>query len=331
MRTIIIGFSMVLVGLAFGVTLTEISLRTFMPELAAKQKTADLGYIKNIGEVAETALNAKGFRESDAPEDLDEKSWFALGGSTAFGVDVTDAERFSERIEALAGFKVYNAAQAGIEGDITAEFAALKNFQSKAKKAVYVVDMGVPLHVLLAEEAPKNQTKQNFWADFALVKVLTGRPAAVAQTPPAWTATTARKYAQRLAEASAQYRQTNEHFIVLVAPARGHYFENNYGAIHRNNQKLMAEAMRSFQGMYAVDLSYLVKLDYATPEILFNEQNRLNATGHRMLASGFLKQYEAFSTWKSFDELSPDEQAKVREDMRKTQEEEARKKAQRPF
>lgn len=324
MKTLIMSLTMVFVGLLFGLTLTELSLRTFMPELVSAP-LVDTGYIKNVGEGAETP------HKTGSATDLDETSWLALGGSTAFGVGIPEGERFSERIEATTGLKILNAATVGAEGDVEKEFAAATALNSQARKAVYVVDMGVPPHVLLGEAAAETETKEGFFANLALAKVLEGRNVEVAQTIPAWTASAARNYAAKLAKASAKYRQTNEHFIVLVAPARGHYFENSYGTIHRNNQKLMAEAVRSFQGIYAVDLSYLIKLDYANPEILFDAQNRLNATGHRMLASGFLKQFEAFSTWRSFDELSPEEQAKVREDMRKTQEEEARKKAQRPF
>ena len=335
MRPFIIGLLMIIIGLGFGITLTELSLRTFMPELAQKQPEVDTGYIKDAEIKIEATLNEHGFRETDTLADLEPNSWIALGGSTAFGVGVTQDKRFSEQFETLTGLKVYNAAQVGKEGDMAAELEAVKEvvkgWPTKAQKLVYVVDMGLPPHVILQKETTDTNKGDGFLQSLILTQVLTGQTEPAEPTVEAWSAADADNYARKLAKTFVDYRTMNEHFIVLVVPARGHAFDNSFGTIHRNNQKMLTDALRRHQGVYAVDLSFLVKMDYANPDMLYSEQNRLNETGHRMLANGFLKQFETFSTWKSFDELSPEEQEKVREDMRRTEEEEAKKRAQRPF
>lgn len=330
MRTFIIGLFMIFIGLIFGVTLTELSLRTFMPELAQQQPEADTGYIKDLTATSDAKLNEAGFREADTLADLEADSWIALGGSTAFGLGVAEEKRFSENFETLTGQKVYNAAQVGMAGEMKAELAAAEALKPKARKLVYVVDMGVPPSVLLQKEAPKEDTA-SFWDSLVLTQALKGAPQQEQPEIEAWSDADARDYARKLSDTFAQYRTVDEHFIVLVVPARGHGFDNSYGTIHRNNQKMLTDALRRHSGVYAVDLSFLVKMDYANPDDLYNENNRLNDTGHHMLANGFLKQFETFSTWRSFDELSPEEQEKVREDMRKTAEEEAKKRAQQPF
>ena len=332
MRTFIISLSMIVIGLAFGVTLTEVSLRVFMPQLAEKPAAVDTGYITNITAKSDAELNDKGFRETDELSDLDENSWYALGGSTAFGIGVEEGKRFSEEIESMTGLKVYNAAQVGRGGDMAYEFAGLKRLKSAAKKVVYVVDMGLPPHVLLGVE-PKDEVKQrqSVLDNLVLMRVLKGAPAQATPKIAAWTQTDAQKYARNLASVAAKYRNMNEHFIVLMLPAKGHTYKNSFGTVHRNNQELMGQALRQHQGVYAVDLSYLIKLEYFKPLELYNDQNRLNSKGHRMLANGFLKQFEAFSSWRSFDELSPEEQAQVLEDMKRTKEEEARKRGENPF
>lgn len=332
MRTFIIGFIMILTGLVFGVTLTEISLRTFMPELAQKQTTLETGYITNLTTKSDAELNEHGFREADALTGLQADSWIALGGSTAFGVGVDADKRFSEEFETLTGQKVYNAAQVGMDADMKAELAAIEKLEPAAQKVVYVIDLGLPPHVLLGRDAPEGlNPKQSFIDSLVLKQVLTGQSAPVEQKIEAWSLEDADAYAKKVARTFVKYRTVNEHFIVLVAPSRGHSFENSYGATHRNNQKIVTDALRRHQGIYAVDLSYLAKMDYADQSMLYSDDARLNEKGHSLLANGFLKQFETFSTWKSFDELTPEEQEQVREDMRRTQEEEAQKRAQNPF
>ena len=332
MRTFFISLTMIFIGLAFGVTLTEVSLRVFMPELAQNQPTVDTGYIKKLDKTSDRPLNAEGFRETDTLADLDENSWFALGGSTAFGMSVEDHQRFSEYFEGVTGLKVYNSAQVGKGGDMAYEFAALKRLKSKANKVVYVIDMGLPPHVHLGLEPPANfKQKNSIFSGLALAKVLSGQTAVEEPKIEAWTEQTVAKYARNLATVAAKYRNMAEHFIVIVVPARGHSFENSYGTIHRKNQEMMANALRQHQGIYAVDVSYILKSDYADPTVVYNDNNRMNAKGHTAMGNAFLRQYETFSTWKSFDELTPEEQAKVREDMERTQAEEAKKRAQNPF
>src|SRR5690606_33770086 len=131
MRTFIIGTFMIVLGLTFGLALTEVSLRTFMPELA-KPQTVDTGYIENIDDQSDAKLNADGYREARTLADLTEKDWIALGGSTAFGANVKDDELFTKRFEELTGLKVYNAAQ-NTDGTLDQEFAALAKLQPQTK------------------------------------------------------------------------------------------------------------------------------------------------------------------------------------------------------
>ena len=337
-------------GVVAGIGLVELGLRAFMPSLLAFPQT-EKGYLPadalvyapgnamvlkphQQADAEKITFNQYGFRDvkdiaNSVPED-----WVVYGGSLAFGIGISWPAWFGNqyKYEKDAAAEVYNASFIGGSN----YFAPMQRYATevgaKAKRAVFVVDLAQHPDVLLnqkqtfdAEQNFNNTSGSSFFQRLALARALGLASAPEQKLPEAIDSRLAAQIATSIAPAIAPYASVKERAIVLVVPARGYWLEDAFGTVHRQNQENVAKAFRGLRNVYAVDLSYMMRNSYASPLKLYDDNGRLKPEAHAVLAEGMMRQVEVFKEWKSLDELSPEEQEKVKKQM----EENARKRKER--
>lgn len=345
-RNLLTG-TVLLLGILAGIGLMEVGLRFFMPQLLTFPE-AQKGYIpadelvfapgdKLIVSPAEEAptreiiFNKYGYRDDKDIANADRGDWVVYGGSIAVGLGAAPDEWFGSHYDYEPEPKVYNAAFVGGSNYFVPMVEHAFANGAKAGRAVFVVDLSLHPDLLLNQketfDAPQQHpaaAESTILQRLALARALGLAEEPQEQMPEAVTQRQARQIAQAMWPALAPYSTERERNAVLVVPARGYWLEDGFGTVHRQNQERVASALRSRRNVYVVDAAYMMRDSYATPLDLYYNNGRLKPEGQKVLAEGWQRQVRVFNEWKSFDELSPAEQEKVK----KQQEESARKRKQ---